>query len=156
DIREFIIGEKFYPLFPDQKPMKTYAPLLDEMIDSIEAYTAENDLPKVNYLLEIKSNPKADGVEQPKPEEFIELLLEDLDPYLAELKGRLIIQSFDMRPIQVLHKKDSKIPLGFLTSDQNKTISQNLEELGFTPEYYNPNYALINPEFMENAKKKNM
>jgi len=113
-------------------------------------------LPKVNYLLEIKSNPKADGVEQPKPEEFIELLLEDLDPYLAELKGRLIIQSFDMRPIQVLHKKDSKIPLGFLTSDQNKTISQNLEELGFTPEYYNPNYALINPEFMENAKKKNM
>ncbi|MBX6381035.1 MAG: hypothetical protein IRZ01_10210 [Thermoflavifilum aggregans] len=43
DIRKFIIGEKYYPAFPDQWRMKTYAPLLSEMIDSVESFTKSNN-----------------------------------------------------------------------------------------------------------------
>lgn len=157
DIKEFIIGEKFYTSFPDQKRLKSYAPLLSEMIDSIESFTESQGYSKVNYLLEIKSSPNADGYGQPdNPEDFMKILMEDLKPYLNKLKSRLIIQSFDMRPLQVLNKTHPDIPLGFLTGDNTKTIDQNIKELGFTPDYYNPNQKLLNVEFLKITEDKNM
>lgn len=156
DIRKFIIGEKEYPDFPEQKRMKTYAPLLSEMIDSIEAFTKANYYDPVIYLLEIKDNPKTDGFEQPAPEEYMEIMMGVLKPYLKEIKDRLIIQSFDMRPLQVLHKTHPQIPLGYLTGDKSKTVEQNLEAMGFVPEFYNPHYSLVNPEFLKECHHKKM
>jgi len=39
DIRAFDVGSKNYPAFPDQKKIKTYIPLLGELIDSVEQFT---------------------------------------------------------------------------------------------------------------------
>ncbi len=154
DIRQFIIGEKPYPAFPEQKRMKTYAPLLTEMIDSIENFTKTRSYSPVIYLLEIKSNPQTDGFEQPDPQTFMNILMSKLKPYLKKLKGRLIIQSFDMRPLQILHKQYPKIPLGLLTG--NKGVDKNLEKLGFTPAYYNPYFSLVNTEFLKECHIKGM
>ena len=74
-IREFVIGEKAYPEFPQQQRLHSYAPLLSEMIDSVEAYTKKHHLPGVTYLLEVKSSPKTDGTEQPAPDEYIDKLM---------------------------------------------------------------------------------
>lgn len=156
DIRKFIIGEKEYPAFPEQKRLKSYAPLLSEMIDSIELFTKHDHYPSVIYLLEIKSGANSDGFEQPAPEEYMKIMMGVLKPYLKTLKGRLIIQSFDMRPLQVLRRTHPDIPLGFLTGDKNKTIAQNIEALGFVPEYYNPHFSLVTPRFIKECHEKNM
>ncbi len=156
DIRKFIIGEKDYPAFPEQQRMKTYAPLLSEMIDSVEIFTAAHHYAPVIYLLEIKSNPNTDGFEQPAPEEFMKIMMKVLKPYLKRIKGRLIIQSFDMRPLQVLHQTHPGIPLGYLTGDPNKTVKQNIETMGFVPAFYNPHYSLVNPKFLEECHKEKM
>lgn len=156
DIRKFVIGEKEYPAFPEQQRMKTYAPLLSEMIDSVEAYTESNHYEPVIYLLEIKSNPETDGFEQPAPEEYMKIMMDVLKPYLEKIKGRLIIQSFDMRPLQVLHKTHPDIPLGYLTGDKDKTITASLQEIGFVPAFYNPHYSLISPEFLKKCHDKKM
>ncbi len=156
DIRKFIIGQKPYDAYPEQQPVKAYAPLMSEMIDSIEAFTRANDYPPVVYLLEIKSNPKTDGFEQPAPEAYMEIMMGVLAPYLKQLKGRLIIQSFDMRPLQVLHKTHPDIPLGYLTGDKSKTVAQNLEALGFVPAFYNPHYALVDTGFLSTCHHKGM
>jgi len=153
-IRQFIIGEKAYPAYPEQKRMKTYAPLLTEMIDSIESFTKRKNKRPVIYLLEVKSNPKTDGFEQPDPETFMRLMMKKLDPYLKKLKGRLIIQSFDMRPLKVLHQTHPDIPLGLLTG--NKGVAKNIKELGFTPAFYNPYFGLVNPSFLEECRKRGM
>ncbi len=153
-IRQFIIGEKYYPAFPEQHLEKTYAPLLSEMIDSVEQFTKTHHYKPVHYLLEIKSNPKTDGFEQPAPEEFMRILMHKLKPYLAPLKGRLVIQSFDARPLKVLHKTHPDIPLGFLAG--GNTIDQNLKTLGFVPAYYNPHYSLVNESSMKEADSLKM
>lgn len=154
NIREFIIGEKDYPAFPEQKRMKTYAPLLSEMIDSVEDFTKANHYPPVIYLLEIKSNPKTDGFEQPAPEEYMKIMMDILKPYLKRIKGRLIIQSFDMRPLQVLHRTYPEVPLGYLTGNKNSPLSEDIDMLGFTPAFYNPQFSMATPELISQCHEK--
>jgi glycerophosphoryl diester phosphodiesterase len=133
DIRSFIIGTKDYPQFQQQQRLASYAPLLSELIDSVEAYTKSNNLSPVYYLLEIKSSEKTDGVEQPDPQTYIKILMDVLKT--KNLGKRLIIQSFDMRPLQVLHREYPEIALGFLTGDKKASFEENLQKLGFVPAF---------------------
>ncbi|MVT07116.1 glycerophosphodiester phosphodiesterase [Chitinophaga sp. ysch24] len=150
-IRPFVIGEKAYPEYPEQQRIKSYAPLLSELIDSVEAYTKLHGLPPVYYLLEIKSSEKTDGMEQPVPEEYIDKLM--AVKQLKPLGKRLIIQSFDARPLQVLHRRYPKMTLGFLTGDK-APAAQQLEGLGFKPQFYNPHYSLVTKEVVELCHSK--
>lgn len=154
EIRPFRIGEKAYPKFPQQQRMRTYAPLLSEMIDSVEAYSKKHNKPPVYYLLEIKSSEKTDGKEQPAPEEYVEKLM--AVKQLKKLKERLLIQSFDIRPLQVLHKTHPKVALGFLTGDKNVSFYQQLESLGFLPAFYNPHFSLVTKELLDYCHGKKM
>jgi len=151
-IREFVIGEKAYPEFPQQQRIRSYAPLLSEMIDSVEAYTQSHKLPGVVYLLEIKSSAKTDGSEQPVPEEYIDKLMAVKN--LLPLGKRLIVQSFDPRPLQVLHRRYPDMTLGFLTYDKEVKPAQQLELLGFTPQFYNPFYQFTTPELLSLCHSK--
>jgi glycerophosphoryl diester phosphodiesterase len=146
EIRAFIIGKKDYPAYPHQQKIVTYTPLLSELIDSVEAFTKSRNLPPVNYLLEVKSNEKTDGIEQPAPEEYMKILMADVTP--KNLGSRLIIQSFDMRPLKVLHLDYPGIALGFLTGDKQATFEQNIKDLGFKPAFYNAEVSLSNAELI--------
>lgn len=145
-IRQFVIGEKPYPEFPQQQRIKSYAPLLSEMIDSVETYTKAHHLAPVFYLLEIKSSAKTDGTEQPAPEEYIDKLMAVKN--MLPLGNRLIIQSFDARPLQVLHRRYPAITLGFLTYDKEVNPAKQLDLLGFTPQFYNPFYQFTTPALL--------
>ena len=153
-IKPFIIGKKDYPAYPQQQRLPTYTPLLSELIDSVEAYTKAHKLPGVYYLIEIKSNAKTDGVEQPVPEEYIKILMPVLTP--KRLGSRLFLQSFDMRPLQVLHHKYPDIKLGFLTGDQKASFENNLDQLGFLPAFYNPSFNLVTPELVQKCHAKKL
>ncbi len=154
DIRQFIIGEKPYPAYPEQQRMRSYAPLLSDLIDSVEAYTTAHHLPPVYYLLEVKSSAKTDGTEQPEPESYMRTLM--AVKQLAPLGKRLFIQSFDMRPLQVLHRTHPDIKLGFLTDDKKGTFEEHLAQLGFTPFFYNPQYQLVTPELVSKCHTKHI
>jgi glycerophosphoryl diester phosphodiesterase len=154
EIRKFIIGRKDYPAYPQQQRMDCYTPLLGEMIDSVDAFAKAHHLPAPYWLVEIKSKEKTDGVEQPAPEEFVKLLLPVLDS--RRLGKRLIIQSFDPRPLQVLHRVRPDIALGFLTEDKNKSFDENIRDLGFDPAFYNPNYHLVTEALVKQCHEKKM
>ncbi len=152
EIRKFIIGRKEYPAFPQQQRTDCYTPLLGEMIDSVEAFTKSHHLPDVYWLVEIKSKEKTDGFEQPVPEEYVKILLSVLDS--KHLGRRLIVQSFDMRPLQVIHRLRPDIQLGFLTDDKNASFDENIAKLGFIPAFYNPNYRLVTPALVKQCHDK--
>jgi glycerophosphoryl diester phosphodiesterase len=154
EIRKFIIGKKEYPAFSQQQRLATYTPLLSELIDSVDAYTKAHNLPGVYYLIEIKSNEKTDGFEQPAPEEYMKILMDVLEQ--KNLGNRLFLQSFDMRPLQVLHREYPKIKLGFLTGDKTKSFEENLDALGFTPFFYNPSSNLGTPELIKKCHDKSI
>jgi glycerophosphoryl diester phosphodiesterase len=151
-LRLFDVGTKPYPAYPKQKRMKAYAPLMGELIDSVELYAKANNMAPAYYLIEVKSAEKTDGFDQPAPEEFMKIVMAELDA--KKLGSRLIMQSFDMRPLQVLHRTHPQVALGYLTSDKTTTFEGDLTKLGFNPAFYNPYYKLVTADMVKKCHEK--
>ncbi|MBD1392920.1 glycerophosphodiester phosphodiesterase family protein [Mucilaginibacter glaciei] len=147
-IRRYDGGTKPHPQFPEQKKLKTYKPLLSEMIDSVERYIKLKRLKPVFYNLEIKSAPTRDGVEHPDPQQFVKLVMDVLNE--KKITKRVTIQSFDIRPLQVLHKDYPKQVLSYLIANK-ESFESNMTKLGFTPQVISPYYTLIDQNFVDQA-----
>lgn len=147
-VRKYDGGSKPHPQFADQKKMKTYKPLLAEMIDSVERYIKLKHLKPVFYNLEIKSAPARDGVEHPDPQQFVKLVMDVLND--KKIAKRVTIQSFDIRPLQVLHKDYPKQVLSYLIANKG-SFEDNMKKLGFTPQIISPYYTLIDQNFVDQA-----
>ena len=150
-IRSFDVGKKYFPAHPAQRKMAAYAPLLSELIDSIETYIRAKNYAPVSYLVEVKSGERTDGIEQPAPEQFMKMLMSVL--LKKDLGNRLIIQSFDRRPLQVLHRDFPGVALGLLTGEQ-KSFKEQIKSLGFYPAFYNPHYSLVTPDLVKECHAK--
>lgn len=152
-IKEFDAGSQGNRNFPEQQKIKTYKPLLAEVIDSVESFVSAEGLPRVKYNIELKSVEKDYNVYQPEPEEFIELVMEVLKS--REIANRMNIQSFDVNILNAMNSKYPEIELSYLVS--NKGIKKNLSQLNFTPEIYSPNFSLVeNEEFVDSIKSMDM
>jgi glycerophosphoryl diester phosphodiesterase len=153
DIRAFDAGSKFYDKFPQQKKVKVHKPLLAELIDSVQAYLQQKGLPQVYYNIETKSKPGGDGKRHPAPQEFVDLLVGVIqEKGLAEW---VIIQSFDVRTLQVLRQKYPHIKTSLLVENV-KGLNKNLEALGFIPDIYSPYYKLVTKRLLQNCHAKGM
>ena len=153
-IRKFDVGSKPYDAFPHQQRVKTYIPLLSELIDSVEQFTSRKGYAPIIYNIEIKANPEQDGVYQPAPEEYMKLVMDVVKA--SDIGNRFYIQSFDIRQIQEIHKHYPGVATGFLTSKRDATLEQNLKEIGFTPDIYSPNYKLATRELVDQAHAHGM
>lgn len=151
-IRNFDAGFRTNPAFPDQKSIKTYKPLLSEMIDSIENYIAKNKTQRIRYNIEIKSGAGDYGIKQPQPEEFVDLVLKVIQD--KKIEKHCNVQSFDPQILNALHQKAPKIIIAFLTGD--KGLDKNLAKLNFNPQIYAPHYGLVNTALIDSVRTKNM
>lgn len=153
DIKKFDVGTKPHAQFKEQQKMSAYKPLLAELIDSVEAYAKARKLPLPNYNVEIKSAPETDGKYHPAPPEFVELVMAVCQS--KKLGNRLNIQSFDARPLQLIHQKYPAVRLAYLTANA-KSVAENLATLGFTPPIYSPYYKTVTAETVKACREKNM
>lgn len=153
DIKKYDVGSKEYPDFPGQKKIKVYKPLLSELIDSIENYVQTKNLIKPFYNIEIKSSPKNDTIFHPVPDEFVKYVMEIINH--KNLRKRVIIQSFDARPLQIIHGNYPEIKLALLVGNL-KSISKNIENLGFVPDIYSPYYKLVRKKSVRKCHKMQM
>jgi glycerophosphoryl diester phosphodiesterase len=152
DIKQFIEGLKPLPAFPQQRPIKTYKPLLADLIDSVETYVKAHHLKPVYYNIETKSKPGDDNIENPAPAEFVKLLMEVINQ--KHITDRVIIQSFDPRTLQVLHQQMPKVKTAYLISlgDYDNAIKQ----LGFTPTIISPEQKIVTANMVDTAHKNNV
>lgn len=151
-IRSFDAGFRTNPSFPDQKSVKSYKPLLSEMIDSIENYIVKNNKQRIRYNIEIKSGAGDYGIKQPQPEEFTDLVLKVIQE--KKIEKHCNVQSFDPNILNALHKKAQKIVIALLTGD--KGLDKNLAKLNFKPQIYAPHYGLVNQALIDSVRNKNM
>jgi len=152
-IKKFDAGSKGNRLFPDQKKISTYKPLLSEVIDSVENHIKTNKLEPVRYNIELKSVPSLYGRYQPHPAEFVELVMQVIQE--KEIEDKINLQSFDPVILNVLRKKYPGIEVAYLVSGEG--ILKNLALLDFTPEIYSPHYALIkNEQYVDSIKALEM
>jgi glycerophosphoryl diester phosphodiesterase len=151
EIKAFDAGSKQHPKFPEQLPLKAYKPLLSEVIDSVQAYLQKHKLPQVFYNIETKSKPATDGQYHPGPEQFVKLLMDVLEE--KNVGNWVILQSFDVRTLQVLHNNYPHIRTSLLVENL-KGLEYNLDLLGFTPAIYSPNYKLVTPRLLKNCHSR--
>lgn len=146
NIKLFDCGTKQNSHFPEQKTVKSYKPLLSEVIEHIEEYIKTNQQKPITYNIEIKSEVAHYDIFQPQPERLVELILNVLKPF--QLNHRIMLQCFDINVLQILHQLTTNIPLGLLI-ENNNTPAFNLNLLGFKPHFYNPEFILVNKELIQ-------
>lgn len=149
------VGLKPHPRFPNQRRLKATKPLLREVIDNVEAYQKLKGASPVFYNIETKSNPGTDNSYHPAPEEFVNTLMKVINA--ARINNRVIIQSFDFRTLQVLHKKYPAMKTAALIEDYDKrSLEEHLQALGFAPTIYSPAYSLVTKELVEKCHERHI
>lgn len=152
DIRKFDVGSMVYKPYPRQQKMKVSIPTLSDLIDSVEAFTKSRSMPGAIYNIELKNDPKYDGIYNATPPELIEATMKVVNS--KKIGNRFYIQSFDFRPLQYVRKTYPKVTVGFLTSDAKTTFEANIEKLGFVPDVYSPTFTLVTPELVTKVHAK--
>ena len=154
DLEKFDVGLKMHPGFRGQKKLAASIPTLASLIDSVETKSKITGR-KMNYNIEIKSVEGKDITEHPGPDEFVELVVSTLEK--KNILDRTSLQSFDLRPLRVLHEKYPSIKTSYLVFGE---VSANAEKqialLGFQPTIYSPEYKYVNQAMIDYCHQKNI
>ncbi len=143
------IGNKDFPL---QEKMKVVKPLLIDVFTEIAKFVKANKMAAPRYNIEIKTEgPAGDDVFHPKMEPFTRMVYDVIKA--GKMSKHVIVQSFDVRPLQELRKIDPKMPIALLVGNKDGA-EKNLERLGFTPDTYSPHYMLVDAAMMSVCRSK--
>jgi len=155
DIITYDVGMKPHPRFPGQQKMKAVKPLLSEVFKAVKEYMMTARRPYPFFNIETKSLPVTDNVFHPEPAEFVELLMKEIKD--SQMEDQVIIQSFDMRTLQYLHKHYPAIKTALLIeAGNNSSFRKQIKDLGFTPTIYSPEAALVIPGLVKDCHDLNI
>ncbi|MCL1674631.1 glycerophosphodiester phosphodiesterase family protein [Elizabethkingia meningoseptica] len=172
-IQTFDVGMKKLNNYPDQKKIKVQKPLFSGVIDACELYSRELKRPLPFYNIETKTRPFSDNIFHPEPQEFVDLMMKII--LEKGIQERVIIQSFDPRTLEIIHKQYPKIMTALLVEkvDDKKIVQQrshfenipiekfklypnhlngvagDMKFLSFTPTIYSPDHTLVTPELVK-------
>ncbi|RYG04858.1 MAG: glycerophosphodiester phosphodiesterase [Chitinophagaceae bacterium] len=145
---KYDVGLKADPAFPKQQHLKAIKPLLSDVIDAAEAHTRAKKLKPVFYNIETKCSPAGDNLKHPAPEAFVELVMGVVNQ--KKVADRTIIQSFDFRTLKIMHEKYPSVQTAALIMNQ-KSLAENIKDLGFTPAIYSPYFTLVTPQLISDC-----
>lgn len=141
-------GRRGHARFPEQQPQPAAKPLLRDVVRQANRYARQQGRALPLFNIEIKSEPAWDGERCPPPAAFAQLVIQEI--YALGLAKRVIVQSFDVRPLQELRKRNNSIPIALLV-ENDKPFEENMEALGFTPFAYSPHHPMVTAELVTKA-----
>jgi glycerophosphoryl diester phosphodiesterase len=153
EIRKFDVGSIGNKGFPHQQKMKAVKPLLSDVFKAVERYMKLKKLPYIRYNIEIKSSPQDDNIFHPEPAAFAKLVYDEIIRH--KMQDRVIVQSFDVRPLQELRKMPVRMPLALLVGGK-AGVEENLKKLGFIPNTYSPHYSLVDAALVAKCRERGM
>lgn len=148
EIKEFDCGSKYHKRFQKQKKHHTYKPLLKELVSVLEEKKRNDFI----YNIEIKLEEPDGQIYFPPAQKYVELLLNELDE--LGITSRCLLQSFDTRPLEIIHQQRPDIQLGYIVGYNDLEV--NLELLSFTPIAYVAHYTLVDSELIKKVHDRNM
>jgi len=152
-IRQYDCGKRGNPDFPEQHKIPACKPLLGEVIRVVEDFITKNNLPPIVYNIEIKSNRVGDNRLHPPPEIFADLVIRELQA--SGIQNRILLQSFDMRPLKIIHKEYPRFKLGMLVQSP-RFIRFRLKKLGFTPDTCGVYYKYVTEKWLRQIHNSGM
>lgn len=147
-LKTFDIGTKVNTGFPQQKKIKTFIPLLADLIDTVQRDIKIKGKKQLFYNIETKCDVAGDKVVNPVPEVFVKLLMDVIES--KKITPFVVIQSFDKRTIQIINQKYPGVKTSFLVSNK-KTYEENIADLGYKPFILSPIYSMVDAEFAKKA-----
>ena len=154
-IIKYDVGLSPHPRFPKKKKMKTVKPLLSDVFKAVKEYMMTARRPFPYYNIETKTLPERDNTYHPLPGEFVELLMAVIKE--NQMEDFVIIQSFDFRTLQYLHKHYPNIKTAMLIEADNKSsFRKQIKDIGFTPTIYSPESSLVIPDLVKECHDLNM
>lgn len=153
-IRQYESGLKPYAAFPRQKKVHAFKPLLSMLIDSVETYGRKRHHSD-HYNIEIKSSIAADGKHYSNLDEFVRLAMGII--VSKGIAPRTMIQSFDVRALRLVHSLYPAVKISLLVDAKNKKdVTGYINELGFRPDIFSPDFSLVNKELVDAFHKQNV
>jgi glycerophosphoryl diester phosphodiesterase len=153
-IRQFDVGKKAHPRFPQQVATAAVKPSLAEVLEKTQAYAREKGK-NIWYNIETKSQASTDFIRHPPPAEFVRLLMNVIKH--AGLSNQVVIQSFDMRTLQVLQAQYPTVKLALLIEgDDPRSLHKQMADLGFQPFIYSPEFSRVNPALIADCHRLGM
>src|SRR5690606_11066221 len=153
EVAAFDCGRRRHPRFRRQRPVPAAKPLLHDAVVAVETFARELGRAPVRFNIETKSRPEWDGRIQAPPEEFVRLLYTELAS-LGVLR-RTLIQSFDVRTLQLFRRLDPAVRLSLLVDDR-AGFDGHLERLGFVPDVYSPDHRLVDRHVIAEAHRRGL
>ena len=147
EIKQFDCGTKLHPTYPDQKKLKTYKPLLSEVFE-----LAKTKNPDIKFNIEIKSKPEYYGIYTPQPDEYVKIVLDEIEE--SGLFSNVNLQSFDLVILEEIKKQSPNMPVALLV-DEDETIQTKLEKLSYKPEIISPYFRLLTSEIINEYHAQN-
>ena len=146
EIRQCALGVFPHPHFPEQQAVRTHRPLLREVLAATTFACQQLKRPLVRYSVELKSDPAGDGILQPLPAHFVELVVGELE--LQQATNRTTLLSFDPRILQAIRCTAPRQPVCYLL-EAVRSLSQLFYQLGFIPDVFGPAQWLLTAEMLD-------
>ena len=142
EIKKFDCGSRGNSRFTDQVKQSMHKPLLKEVIDAVEQYVKENNLPPVNYNIQLVSFKKGYEVLQPEPPQYSKLVYDEVKN--KGVLARTLFSSFDIKILQEIYKTDEAAMTALMSEKSTDVLETNLKDLHFNPTVYSPNFLICN------------
>jgi glycerophosphoryl diester phosphodiesterase len=147
ETQQYDVGLKPHPRFVQQHKTAVNKPSLVALFDSVKAYMVNSKRPFPYFNIETKTMPATDDIYHPAPAAFVDMLMQVIRQ--KEMESHVIIQSFDVRTLQYVHKKYPAITTALLIEDFDKrTVGEQIQQLGFMPSIYSPHFSLVTKDLL--------
>ncbi len=152
EIKAFDCGSLFNNDFLLQEKSRISKPLLTEVLDTVEQVaTAKGQL--IHYNIELKSELALEGIYHPEVAVFCQVAYQAINDQVDW--RRITIQSFDFRILRYFNRHYPEVQLALLIENE-LSWELNIDSLGFKPEIYSCDYALLSAETISELQEKNM
>ena len=145
-IKKYDVGQKNHPSFPGQEKIAVFKPLLSDVVEASDAHAAKQKMPLPKYNIEIKRIKGEDYYFTPPVEDFVDLVLKEVDR--LGIHDRVNIQSFDMESLRIVKDNAPAITTALLIQNNN-SAEDNIKELGFKPDIYSSFFNSVDEELVE-------
>jgi len=142
-IRRYDCGQRQHPDFPEQVNEPAHKPLLSEVLATVETATQQSGRPAIAYSIELKSEPAHDGIFQPPPARFLELVLAVLRGY--QVLSRTTLLCFDPRILQFGRQLVPEVATCLLL-EAGQPWLPSVKELGFVPTVLGPDFRTVSTD----------
>ncbi len=152
EVQRFDCGSKEHPRFPEQAKMIVHKPRLSALIDSVKAFCSAHGRSMPGFNIELKHKSMSEDLYHPTAERFAELVLgvtvaKGIDEFCT-------YQSFSLPQLKALHNTHPKNLV--LLNEDATPLHALVEELGFVPAVYSPNFNLLNSTDVNYARAHQM